>query len=313
MGQMVGFFYHPSFVKHRAGRTHPEQPERLRAVLEHLGKRSFWREARHFEPRAAQELELLLCHTDDHVSLVRTHCTLSLPLDPDTGTCPESWAAATHAAGAALDAADRIADGSLKRAFCLVRPPGHHAESDQSMGFCLFNSISIGARYLQKRHGMKRVAIVDFDAHHGNGTQEIFYEDGSVLYASTHQYPFYPGTGSIRETGSGKGKDSIINCPLPAGAGMAEFEAAFKERILPGLEKFRPEVILISAGFDAHRDDPITDLELASGDFGKITSWLVKLAGRICSGRILSMLEGGYALDALAESVECHLKALQED
>lgn len=313
MSQTVGFFYHPSFVKHRAGKTHPEQPERLRAVLEHLGTRSFWSEARHFEPRAAKESDLLLCHTHDHVSQVHTHCALSLPLDPDTGTCPESWSAALHAVGAALEAADRIADGDLKRAFCLVRPPGHHAESDQSMGFCLFNSIAIGAKYLQQRHGIKRLAIVDFDAHHGNGTQEIFYEDGSVLYASTHQYPFYPGTGSVRETGAGKGQGSIVNCPLPAGAGMAEFEAAFKERIFPELEKFQPGIILVSAGFDAHRDDPITDLDLASRDFGTITSWLVEFADQACSGRILSMLEGGYALHALAESVECHLKALQKD
>ncbi len=311
MGRSLGFFYHPSFVKHRAGKTHPEQPERLRAVLEHLGRRDFWREVKHFEPGAARENELLLCHTKDHIAQVKTHCALSLPLDPDTGTCPDSWPAALHAVGAALEAADLIAAGRLNRAFCLVRPPGHHAESDQSMGFCLFNSIAIGARYLQQRHGLKRVAIVDFDAHHGNGTQQIFYEDGSVLYASTHQYPFYPGTGSARETGAGKGQGAIVNCPLPAGAGIAEFEAAFKERIIPALAAFRPEFLLISSGFDAHRDDPITDLDLTSQDFATLTSWLVEFADEKCAGRILSMLEGGYALDALAESVECHLKALQ--
>jgi acetoin utilization deacetylase AcuC-like enzyme len=309
----LGFFYHPSSVKHRAGTSHPEQPERLRTVLEALGKRDFWRQMQHYEPGAAREKELLLCHTLDHIAQVRTHCALSLPLDPDTGTCPDSWPAALHAVGAGLEAADEIAAGRLKRAFCLVRPPGHHAESDQSMGFCLFNSIAITARYLRQRHGFERVAIIDFDAHHGNGTQQIFYEDGSVLYASTHQYPFYPGTGSIREEGAGKGQGFIINCPLPAGTGMKGFNRAFTERIIPGLDKFKPEILLISAGFDAHRNDPITDLDLTSDDFGTITSWLADISSRVCGGRILSMLEGGYALDALSESVICHLKFLQRD
>ncbi len=311
MERKVGFFYHPVFLAHVAGEMHAERPERLRAVLEALGTRDFWAQAELREPRAAREADLLLCHTGAHVSLVKQACASSLNVDPDTGTCPESWLAALIAVGAGLQAADEVAAARFGRAFCLVRPPGHHAGS-RSMGFCLFNSIAITAKHLRERLSLNRVAIVDFDAHHGNGTQEIFYRDADVHYSSVHQYPFYPGTGIPQERGEGPGEGANLNCPLPAGTGRDGYEAAFKEKILPALERFEPEILLVSAGFDAHRDDPLTDMELTDRDFHAITTWLCEFANRFCRGRIISMLEGGYDLDALAASVTAHFQALAE-
>ena len=214
--------------------------------------------------------------------------------------------------GAVTQAVDRIIDDTLDAAFCAVRPPGHHALADRAMGFCLFNNVAIGARYAQQRHALSRILIVDWDVHHGNGTQAIFYDDPSVLYFSTHQYPFYPGTGARAETGRGAGAGFTINVPLPAGAGDAELIRAFQEELLPRALTFKPQLILISAGFDAHRDDPLAGLAVTEAGYAELTRIVRGIAEACCRGRIVSVLEGGYNLLALGRSVEAHLRTLLE-
>jgi acetoin utilization deacetylase AcuC-like enzyme len=214
------------------------------------------------------------------------------------------------AAGGALAAVDAVATGVLLNVFCAVRPPGHHAESDSPMGFCLFNNVAIAARYAQQHYGISKIAIVDWDVHHGNGTQEIFYSDPSVFYISLHQYPFYPGTGGRAETGTGKGEGYTLNVPMRAGSGEAEYLKAFREEILPRLNMYRPELLIISAGFDAHRDDPLANIELTEASFATLTAMLMEVAGKYCQHRIVSVLEGGYNLQALSHSVEAHINEL---
>ena len=301
---------HPSYMEHYCGYYHPEQPSRLAAIHEELKKSGLWEAAVHIIPREAGTQDLLLCHTAEHIDRVQNAALLGRPLDPDTGTSHESWEAALRAVGAGFSAADAIAAGEIQTAFCAVRPPGHHATPERSMGFCLFNNIALCARYIQRHHGIKRVAIVDFDAHHGNGTQEIFFEDGSVFYASIHQWPLFPGTGDRIEIGRGQGKGTTLNCPVEAGSGMEEFAGALDGEILPALDGFGPDILLVSAGFDSHREDPLTDLGLGSSDFGRMTSILREFAQRKCGGRLISFLEGGYNLGALARSVRAHVKAL---
>jgi len=227
-------------------------------------------------------------------------------LDPDTAMSTGSLEAALRAAGAACAAVDAVCTTDARRAFCAIRPPGHHATQDRAMGFCLFNNVALAAHHALARHGLARVAIVDFDVHHGNGTQDIFWDDARVLYASTHQWPLYPGTGREDERGRG----NIVNAPLRPGAGSAEFRRACEQRVLPALEAFRPELVLISAGFDAHHLDPLANLNFAGADYGWITRALVDLAERHAQGRVVSMLEGGYSLTALAESTTEHCRAL---
>jgi acetoin utilization deacetylase AcuC-like enzyme len=315
----LGIIHHADCLKHTAGLRHPERPERLTAIVSALKTGGIWDRAVHIETREAKEPDLLLCHTAAHGARVREACAAGLPLAPDTGTCPESWRAALLAAGAGPAAADALAEGKIKRAFCVVRPPGHHAGPDSARGFCLFNNVAIAARYLSRRKEFGRVAIVDFDLHHGNGTQEILRADRDVMYCSTHQYgpnplnpsvPFYPGTGEESERGQGAGSGLTVNVPVPAGAGYEAFERAFALRIVPALERFGPEVILISAGFDAHREDPLGSLELTAEDFGSLTMELVEIADRLCGGRIISILEGGYHPLALAASAASHARAL---
>jgi acetoin utilization deacetylase AcuC-like enzyme len=228
-------------------------------------------------------------------------------VDADTVISPASGDAALRAAGAAIAAVDAVMKGEAANAFCAVRPPGHHAEPDRAMGFCLFNSIAVGAAHAEAVHGIQRIAIVDFDVHHGNGTQTMTASRANWLYASTHQYPFYPGTGSVREHGP---HNNIVNAPLSAGAGSAEFRAAFEEVILPALDRFRPELLMISAGFDAHRSDPLASIELDEDDFAWATEALADVARRHSGGRIVSLLEGGYDLTALAASVAAHVRVL---
>jgi acetoin utilization deacetylase AcuC-like enzyme len=228
----------------------------------------------------------------------------------DTHACRESYDAALLAAGAVLQAVDGVMKGELSAAFCAVRPPGHHAESEAAMGFCLFNNIAIGARYAQKKYGVERVAILDWDVHHGNGTQEIFYADDSVFYISLHQYPYYPGTGAANETGTGNGEGLTLNCPMAAGSGWKEYEEAFRSKILPALHKFQPHLVMISAGFDAHKDDPLAHIQLTEDSFAEMTNMMMEIASKYCNGKIISVLEGGYDLQALARSVEKHVHAL---
>jgi acetoin utilization deacetylase AcuC-like enzyme len=230
--------------------------------------------------------------------------------DGDTHVSKDSFDVALLAAGGVTLAIDQVMNGSLTRAFCAVRPPGHHAETSTVMGFCLFNNAAIGARYAQTRHGVERVAIVDWDVHHGNGTQQIFYEDDSVLFISLHQFPFYPGTGAANERGAGKGEGFTLNCPMGVGSVEKDYLDAFQAQILPALHRFQPQLILVSAGFDAHADDPLAGINLTEDSFGRMTELVLEISERYCKGKIVSILEGGYDLQALSRSVESHLKAM---
>jgi acetoin utilization deacetylase AcuC-like enzyme len=300
---------HPIFLEHEMPPGHPERVDRIRAVTQALANPSFDDAIRRKAPKAEIEAATLV-HDRRYVDLIVGNAPTDgfVQLDADTFMSPGTLPAALHAVGGACLAVDEVMRGSVANAFCAIRPPGHHAESDSGMGFCIFNNVAIAARHAQEAHGAERVAILDWDVHHGNGTQEIFWRDPSVLYASSHQFPFYPGTGAANETGVG----NIFNAPLDAGAGSAEFRSALTGKLLPAIDAFRPDLILISAGFDAHRRDPLAMLELDEGDFVWATREMMALAGRHCSGRIVSLLEGGYDLQALAGSTAAHVAALME-
>jgi acetoin utilization deacetylase AcuC-like enzyme len=305
---MTILYTHPDCVLHNPGPGHPERPERLKAVLAALDQPDFAALDRREAPIAAID-QIARVHDADYVRtlLERVPAHGMLRLDPDTAISPESGNAALRAAGAAVAAVDAVMQGEAVNAFCAVRPPGHHAEPDHAMGFCLFNSVAVGAAHAEAAHGIERIAVVDFDVHHGNGTQTMAARRQNWLYASSHQYPFYPGTGSIREHGP---HDNIVNAPLASGAGRAEFRAVFDEVILPALDRFRPELLMISAGFDAHRRDPLASLELDEEDFAWVTEALAGVASRHSGGRIVSLLEGGYDLTALAASAAAHVRVL---
>jgi acetoin utilization deacetylase AcuC-like enzyme len=298
-------YSHPACLAHDTGPTHAERPERLSAVTSALHAafpQLDWHEA----PRASRG-QLLRAHTPALLEQVlEARPRERIFLDADTVLSPASAEAALRAAGAVVAGVNAVLGGQTTRAFCVVRPPGHHATTDEAMGFCLFNNIAVGALHALAAHGLERVAIVDFDVHHGNGTQAIFEHDRRVLFASSHQLPLYPGTGASDETGDG----NIVNAPLPPDAGSALFRAAWTERLLPAVDAFKPQLLMISAGFDAHRLDPLAQLQLDAADFTWITEELVALAKRHCGGRIVSTLEGGYDLAALAESSVAHVGAL---
>ena len=299
-------FTHEACLTHDPGRHHPESPERLRAVLAALAAPEFARLERREAPRAELD-DLQRVHPRAFVErlLAQVPPQGHAAIDADTVLSPGSGEAALRAAGANIAAVAAVMAGEATNAFCAVRPPGHHAEPLHAMGFCLFNNVAIAAAVARAR-GAARVAVVDFDVHHGNGTQAIFEDDPHLFYGSTHQYPLYPGTGAKSETGVG----NIVNAPLRPNAGSAEFRNAFNEFILPALEDFRPDFVLISAGFDAHRADPLAQLNLVEADFAWATERLVELAGRHCRGRIVASLEGGYDLEALAASAAAHVAAL---
>ena len=303
----VAVYTHEACLRHDTGPGHPESQSRLRAVLQALEDPACPAVQRIEAPRASHE-QLQRVHSAAHVA----HVLSSSPgaghayLDADTVVCPDSVEAALRAAGAVCAAVDAVMTTSSRRAFCAVRPPGHHATRDSAMGFCLFNSVAVGAAQALAVHGLERVAIVDFDIHHGNGTADIFAADARVLYASSHQSPLYPGTGARGERGVG----NLVNTPLPAGAGSAEFREAFETTLLPALDAFAPQLVLVSAGFDAHRLDPLANLSLDSEDYAWVTGLLGALAARHASGRLVSSLEGGYSLNALRESTIAHLRAL---
>jgi acetoin utilization deacetylase AcuC-like enzyme len=301
-------YTHASCLAHDAGPGHPESPSRLQAVLEALASDKFAGLDRTEAPHVTRE-QLARVHDTALIDAVFANAPQSgyTRLDPDTAMSPDSLEAARRAAGAVCAAVDMLIDGKATRAFCAVRPPGHHATRDTAMGFCLFNNVAIGAAHALARD-LERVAIVDFDVHHGNGTQDIFWEDPRVLYASTHQSPLYPGTGQREETGAG----NIVNVPLPRGAAGTEFRAAFAQIILPRLRAFAPQLVMISAGFDAHRLDPLADLNLVADDYTWVTRELVEIAQISASGRVVSSLEGGYSLAALRESTAAHVTALMD-
>lgn len=312
--QRLGFCYHPCFLDHDTGAGHPERPQRLRAILEHLRSTDVWNRLVLIEPEPVTRTILELVHPRAYIELIEQACREGpMALDPDTVVSPGSWEAALRAAGAVTQAIDQVVEGKLSAAFCTVRPPGHHALTSQTMGFCLFNNVAIGARYATQHHRLSRILIVDWDVHHGNGTQAIFYDDPSVLYFSTHQFPFYPGTGSRGEQGQGRGRSTTLNVPLPAGSGDAELVAAFRDELVPAAARFAPELVLISAGFDAHRDDPLAGLAVTESGYAELTRIVRQIADASAQGRLVSVLEGGYNLTALGRSVEAHLRVLLEN
>jgi acetoin utilization deacetylase AcuC-like enzyme len=300
---------HPSFLEHDTGAYHPERADRLRAVLDALDDAAFAGLTRLTAPAATME-QLTRVHPRGYVDAIlgiRPQPGALVHVDGDTVMSAGSAEAARHAAGAVVVAVEGVMEGKARTAFAAVRPPGHHATPDVPGGFCLFNNVAIGALHAQAKYGLERVAIIDFDVHHGQGTQAIVEPEPRLFYASTHQYPLYPGTGFPRERGVA---GNVVNVPLGAGSGSAEFRAAWGECILPNLESFAPELVIVSAGFDAHRRDPLAQLDVETEDFVWLTEQLLTIADRHAAGRVVSVLEGGYDLAALAESVATHVLAL---
>jgi acetoin utilization deacetylase AcuC-like enzyme len=298
---------HSACFDHDTGRMHPEHPARLKAVLTALEAPEFAALDRREAPLATRE-QIARVHAGLYVDRVLEAVPESgyVALDPDTIISPGSGEAALRAAGALVAAVDAVVAGKVRNAFCAVRPPGHHAEAARAMGFCLFNNVAVGAEQARKVHGIDRVAVVDFDVHHGNGTQHMFEKDADLFYASTHQWPFYPGTGTADETGVG----NIVNVPLAAMSGSREFRAAMSDIVLPALGRFQPDLLMISAGFDAHADDPLASLRLHESDYEWATRQLMAVADDCCGGRVVSTLEGGYDLEALAASAAAHVRTL---
>ncbi len=301
---------HPACLNHLTGTGHPERPDRLRAVEEELAKPKFQMLAREQAPMAEADV-ISLCHPEDYIQAIRDASPSEgegmIRLDADTVMSPGSLEAALRAVGGGTLAVDEVMNQKASNAFVAVRPPGHHAETARPMGFCLFNSAAIAARYAQKRYGIERAAIVDFDVHHGNGSQDIFWADETVMYCSTHEMPLYPGTGALSERGE---HDTIVNAPLRSGDGGDAFREAFEVAILPRLRDFKPELLIISAGFDAHTRDPLANLNLVEADYTWVTKKLMDVADDSAQGRIVSMLEGGYDLQGLAYSAAAHVTAL---
>jgi acetoin utilization deacetylase AcuC-like enzyme len=299
---------HSAFLKHLTPLGHPERPDRLRAVERALEAEKFQTLARAEAPLA--ELDTIaLCHPMDYITAVREAAPKEglIHLDADTAMSPGTFEAALRAAGGAIHAVDEVLTKKAANAFVAARPPGHHAETARPMGFCLFDNAAIAARYAQQRYGIATAAIVDFDVHHGNGSQEIFWSDKTVMYCSTHQMPLFPGTGAVGETGE---HNTVVNAPLRPGDGSEAFRAAFEDRILPRLAEFKPELVIISAGFDAHMRDPLANINLAEADFVWATQKIMDIADRHAGGGVISLLEGGYDLRALGNSVAAHVATL---
>jgi acetoin utilization deacetylase AcuC-like enzyme len=300
----VGIVRDEIFLEHITDDYHPENPNRLKYVYSMLN--SIDKEGiTYTPPRVATHDEIALIHDPAYIaSIAATEGKMQRRLDPDTVTSPKSYEAACMASGGVLQLADMLISSEIKNGFALVRPPGHHAEKNKAMGFCLFNNIAIGARYLEKKHGLNRILIVDFDLHHGNGTQHSFYEDSSILYFSTHQYPYYPGTGWYNETGEGNGKGYTINIPLSYGMGDDDYEYAFREVLVPIADRYKPEAVLVSAGFDSYHNDPLGGMAVTEGGFATMTRILLEVAKKHCNGKVLCALEGGYDLSGLTTSVK---------
>jgi acetoin utilization deacetylase AcuC-like enzyme len=305
----TGLITHAACLAHLMPPGHPERVERLRAVLRSLDPARFPDLVRIDAPPATREV-LLRVHEAALVDAIldaQVEPGRFVRIDADTAMSSGSAEAALRAAGAVVEAVDAVMEGRIGNAFCAVRPPGHHAEHDRSMGFCLFNNVAVGALHARATYRLERIAVVDFDVHHGNGTQDIFFDDPNLFYASTHQFPLYPGTGSTAERGI---SGNVVNVPLDAGSGSDAFHCAFENQILPSLARFSPQFLFISAGFDAHEADPLAGLCLHETDFGWATARLCEIAARFCEGRVVSALEGGYDLDALASSTAVHVRAL---
>jgi acetoin utilization deacetylase AcuC-like enzyme len=311
---MTGLFYHPTCLLHNNGPGHPERPDRLKAIREQFEKSGLISRVQPFEPAPVEREILAFIHPRDYIENIALICAGAednyLQLDADTSVSKDSFAAARLAAGAAVEAAEKVSRGELQNAFGAVRPPGHHAERAVAMGFCLFNNVAIAAEWLVREKRAEKVLIVDWDVHHGNGTQHIFYERGDIFYLSLHQWPLYPGTGREDETGEGKGRGATLNVPLPPAATEQKYLDAFYKATEHAFTKFRPDFLLLSAGFDAHRDDPLANLQLTEAGFSKMTEFAMELAKSFCNGKVVSLLEGGYNLTALANSAAAHVEAL---
>ena len=306
----TGYITDPFYLKHE-NEPHPENPGRLTAIKSKLESSKFYNNLALIQPRKATVEDIARVHDRGYIESIEQSChNGTRNLDADTVICSDSYQAALLSAGAGLEALDKILDGSIDNAFCAVRPPGHHAEQNRAMGFCLFNNVGIVARYAQEVKQLGKVFIFDWDVHHGNGTQHSFYKNSSIFYSSTHQYPFYPGTGSSDETGSGDGLGSNLNLPMRAYSKDADYLNLIENKLVPTIQKYNPDLIIISAGFDAHANDPLAQVDLSTECFGKMTQKLLEVARDVCQGRIISMLEGGYDYSALGDSVQLHIETL---
>lgn len=302
----------PICKTHDTGRGHPESALCFDAVLTGLKTAGLADKMTSLAPKAVGREDFLLAHTVEYLALAEGEITSGEDQlsTGDTLVSRHSWDAATKAAGSALAAVDAVMEGKVANAFAVVRPPGHHATATRGMGFCVLNNVALAARHAQRRHGLKRVLIVDWDVHHGNGTQDIFYEDGSVFFFSTHQSPWYPGTGRADESGAGAGKGTTLNCPLAAGSGRKEIFEAFEKQLIPAIDEFKPEMVFISAGFDSRMDDPLGKFLLTDEDFADLTKLMRGVADRHAKGRVVSLLEGGYNLAGLSKATQAHVEAL---
>jgi acetoin utilization deacetylase AcuC-like enzyme len=308
----VALYDDPVFREHDSGPGHPERPERLDFIRRALDEAGLLHRLVLLSPRPATAEELQRVHTPDHVRRIAGTAGRTVRFDPDTQAGPRSYEAALKAAGAVVDAVDRVLDGEIDRAFCLVRPPGHHAETATAMGFCFFNNVAVGAAQALAR-GLSRVMIVDFDVHHGNGTQEIFYAEPRVLYVSSHAYPFYPGTGALAEIGEGPGRGFNLNLPLPHGAGDQEYTRAYREIVEVVGRAFDPELVLVSAGFDAHEGDPLANMRLTRTGYAELTAVCLGVASGTARGRVVFVLEGGYGASGLAQAGTAVTEGLMND
>jgi len=308
----TGFLYDDIYLEHKTTEGHPERPQRLVAIVERLKANGLHSELLRLSAKPAALEWITTVHSPEYVERVRRNCERGVRyLDSmDTPISPKTYEVALAAAGGVLSAIDAVKENKVTNAFCAVRPPGHHALKDEAMGFCIFNNVAIGTRYIQKKCSLSKVLIIDWDVHHGNGTQAAFYDDPTVLYFSVHQYPFYPGSGSESEKGSGEGLNYTINVPLPAGSTDSDYVRAFEEKLKPAALAFSPEFVLVSAGFDAHEDDLLGSMKVTSQGFAQLTEIAKQIAEKCCEGRLVSVLEGGYHLESLAASVEAHIRVL---
>jgi acetoin utilization deacetylase AcuC-like enzyme len=316
-GSKTALVSHPVYLNHETGEFHFENPDRLRAIGEGLKIAGLSSSLQSIQPREAALPWIEGVHHREYIETVRQDVSSGARFlstkSGNTAICPQSFSVALWAMGGVLEACDAVMSGAAKNAFCAVRPPGHHATPDRGMGYCLFNNVAVAARYLQKKYGLEKILIVDWDVHHGNGTQDIFYEDGSVFFFSTHQWPWYPWTGSADETGAGSGNGATLNVPLPAGSGDQEMIAAFEEKLVPRVNLFWPDFVILSAGFDSRNTDPLGRFRVTDAGFKRLTRIMKQVAADHAEGRLVSVLEGGYSLKGLEQAVPVHIQELMAD